>query len=271
MRDKFHFNPREDEWELKSKKGFVKRRWWRRERGVDHRKGMIGKEEEDEKKRNRKGKRSLFNTLGKQMSWKTKHRKVRSCRLRKPCQQWAHLAMEQKHTHKKLSVNWWTQSQKKYRNKDFIVDQNINVQAGTKYAETWTGGAHVSRGRSSLHSYSHTETRTLASMHSGQVYTDGFGGNLTQNIWLHWATLPALAGKRQAIWDQSRFLFFFFFFFASVACFAVQMNHSGNKIAWKILTLGNLQSDVGLAAGCTHFLYIAPSPRFSGGGGKHLD
>lgn len=44
MRDKFHFNPREDGWELKSKKGFLEERWCRGESDIEHREGMIRKE-----------------------------------------------------------------------------------------------------------------------------------------------------------------------------------------------------------------------------------
>ena len=50
MRDKFHFNLREDGWELKSKKGFLEERWCRGKSDIEHRKGMIRNEEKKKKK-----------------------------------------------------------------------------------------------------------------------------------------------------------------------------------------------------------------------------
>lgn len=70
MRDKFHFNLREDKWELKSKKGFIKGRCCR-ERGVwSTERRWLEKEQKQ-----RKTERSLLNTPGKPASWRTKHRK----------------------------------------------------------------------------------------------------------------------------------------------------------------------------------------------------
>lgn len=70
MRDKFHFNLREDKWELKSKKDFVKGRCGR-ERGY----GARNRGDWRRGEKRRKTERSLLNTPGKPMSWKTKHRK----------------------------------------------------------------------------------------------------------------------------------------------------------------------------------------------------
>lgn len=150
MRDKFHFNLREDGWELKSKKGFLEERWCRGKSDIEHRKGMIRNEEKKKKKR-----QEPFQHTRKANELEDKAQKSQELLILKRCQQWAHLAMEQKHAHThthKLDVNCWTQSQKKYRNTDSIVDQNINVRAGTQNTETWTGGAHASQDRSRLYS-----------------------------------------------------------------------------------------------------------------------
>lgn len=68
MRDKFHFNLREDEWELKSNKGFVEGSD-AGERGGEQRTEVMGKG-----RRKRGTERRLLDTLGKPMSWKTKRR-----------------------------------------------------------------------------------------------------------------------------------------------------------------------------------------------------
>lgn len=71
MRDKFHFNPREGKWELKkSKEGFLSKE------GAAGREGYRAQNRSDwKKRRERKTERSLWDTPGKPMSWKTKQRK----------------------------------------------------------------------------------------------------------------------------------------------------------------------------------------------------
>lgn len=125
MRDKFHFHRREDEWELKSNKGFVQRRWCRRE--------GCGAENRGDRKRKRKKEREKkepFEHTRKANKLEDKARRVGSSSIWKQCQQWAHLATGQKHT--KHSINWWTQLQEKYRNKGSTVEQDINVRLALK-------------------------------------------------------------------------------------------------------------------------------------------
>lgn len=90
MRDKFHFNPREDGWELKSKTGFLKERWCRGKSSIEHSKGMIGKE---------KKRKEPFQHTRKANELEDKAYKSQKLQNPKRCQQWAHLAMEQTRTH----------------------------------------------------------------------------------------------------------------------------------------------------------------------------
>ena len=98
MRDKFHFNLREDGWELKSKKGFL-------EKGDAEERAILNTERGWLEMRKKKKRQEPFQHTRKANELEDKAQKSQELQILKRCQQWAHLAMEQKHAHTHTHTN----------------------------------------------------------------------------------------------------------------------------------------------------------------------